>query len=524
MMADVKFYLAIFLRRLPYFLILLFIGSAVGITSAMILPPVYQSNARLVVESEQIPDELAQSTVQTDVRESLQIIRQRILTRDALLELAREQGVYEGAGRPDEPMTPDQIVSDMRARIKILTRGGTVRRGQSAVTIVTVGFSGPTGQMAANVSNEVVTLILGENVEMRREVSGETLDFFTQQVQQFENELTQISQEILRFKEANQSALPESLEFRRRQQAAEQERLLDQERQENLLRDRRAQLTAMLEVLGPDALPQQNLTAEEQQLKQLQDRLATSVAVLSLDNPRLTVLRAQIAALEEVVADQRALRDATQGALTGQAPMSPIELQIADIDGQLDFIAEQKVRIQERLDELEASIRATPANALALQTLNRTQQNLQDQYNRARRSMNTAELGDTIEALSKGQRISVLEQASVPSAPTSPDRERIAMAGVGAGMAMGFGFIVLLELLNTKVRRAADLRRGLELEPFMALPYMRTRSQIWRRRGIIAAGCAVVMIGLPAALWYVDQNIRPLQPYLDPVLARVGLA
>ena len=73
---DIKFYLSVFWRRFPYFLILLTVGTAIGVAVAWILPPVYVAQARLVVESEQIPDNLARTTVQTDASEQLQIIQQ----------------------------------------------------------------------------------------------------------------------------------------------------------------------------------------------------------------------------------------------------------------------------------------------------------------------------------------------------------------------------------------------------------------------------------------------------------------
>ncbi|MGB0440778.1 MAG: Wzz/FepE/Etk N-terminal domain-containing protein, partial [Paracoccaceae bacterium] len=174
---DIKFYLLIFWRRFPYFLILLTLGTAAGIAVSIILPPVYVAQARLVVESEQIPDNLARTTVQTDASEQLQIIQQRIMTRDNLLEMSNRLGIYRGEGRPDKPMTPDEIVSDLRQRVRIRTSGGSVARGQSTATIVNVGFNAPTAQMAASVTNEVVTLILDENIQMRTSASGDTLAF-----------------------------------------------------------------------------------------------------------------------------------------------------------------------------------------------------------------------------------------------------------------------------------------------------------------------------------------------------------
>jgi uncharacterized protein involved in exopolysaccharide biosynthesis len=89
-----KFYFSLFLRRLHYFLIVLTLGTVVGLTLAWMLPPVYMAEARLVVESEQIPGELAASTVQIAATEQLQIIQQRILTRDTLIEMANRLQIY----------------------------------------------------------------------------------------------------------------------------------------------------------------------------------------------------------------------------------------------------------------------------------------------------------------------------------------------------------------------------------------------------------------------------------------------
>ncbi len=520
---DIKFYLSIFLRRLPYFTILVAFGTAVGLFIALSLPPVYVAKALLIVESEQIPDELAASTVRTDASEQLQIIRQRIFARNQLLEMANRLDIYRGAGAPDRPMTPDERLQDLRERASITTTGGSSSRGQSTATVVSVSFDAPTAQMAAQVANELVTLILQENVQMRTTVSGQTLEFFNQKVEQLGLELAQASSEIQQFQEANLEALPDSLDFRRSQQAAEQERLLELERAENQLRDRRDRLVALFEQTGEVDLIESNArTIEEAQLQELKNQLSTATAVLSIDNPRVTVLQAQIEALEATVATQRAAGSA--GSLNPDGTtLTPFELQMADLDGQLEFIDQAKLLIQGNLEELAESIAATPANALNLGRLERNFANLRAQYDQAISNQATAEVGDTIEALSKGQRISVIEQAIAPSRPIKPNRTRIAAMGIAAGLAMGGGLVLLLELLNTAVRRPADIVNGLQITPLMTIPYMRTSGQIWRRRLVIIFGILAVSAGLPAALWYIDTNIRPLQPIIESVLARVGI-
>jgi hypothetical protein len=106
------------------------------------------------------------------------------LTRDRLIEMANRLQIYE----PDQAswtgrMAPDEIVEDLRDRINIETTGGAGSRGQAQATLVSVSFTAPTAALSAIVTNEVVTLILEENIAMRTTVAGQTLDFFSLEVE-----------------------------------------------------------------------------------------------------------------------------------------------------------------------------------------------------------------------------------------------------------------------------------------------------------------------------------------------------
>ena len=140
---------------------------------ASILPAVYTASARLLVESEQIPGQLAASTVQTKATEQVQIIQQRILTRDILIEMANRLNIYadhKASGKP--PMDAGEIVDDLRKRINIsIGTAGPAKRGEVQATLVSVSFSASSAALAASVTNEVVTLILKEDVSMRTTVA-----------------------------------------------------------------------------------------------------------------------------------------------------------------------------------------------------------------------------------------------------------------------------------------------------------------------------------------------------------------
>lgn len=518
---DFRYFFSLFLRRLPWFLVIVILCSAVGITLARILPTVYVAQARLVVESEQIPGNLAASTVEMQAIEQLQIIQQRILTRDTLIEMANRLRIYS----TDDPSAPqtrnaDEIVADLRERVRIVTTGGEVRRGAVQATFVSVSFEAPSPTLAAAVANEVVTLILREDVQMRTGVARQTLEFFDQEATRLESELAQRSAAILEFKQANQDALPDSLDFRRAQQAAGQERLLQFDRAIAEITDRRARLVTLHDATGDvDAtLNPRQLTPEQQRLRNLKDELAASLSILSPENPKVKLLQAQIDGLERIVAGQSA---AGRLGPEGQA-LTPFEIQLADMDGQIKFLQDQQELVRKEMAELKESIEATPGNAIALQTLERDYENTRQQYDRAVANKARAETGDMIEALSKGRKISVIEQAVAPREPDRPNRPAIAAAGVGGGVALGFGMIVLLELLRSGIQRPVDLTSKLGITPFATLPYIQTRQEVRMRRYRLAGTFAVILAILGIGLWALTIYM-PLDQLILTIQTRLGL-
>ncbi|PJN92464.1 hypothetical protein CNY89_29455, partial [Amaricoccus sp. HAR-UPW-R2A-40] len=69
------------------------------------------------VEPQQIPGDLATATVGVDPYEQAQIIEQRIMTRENLVELADRLGFYADA--PEE-MTANAIAGDLITRIEFI--------------------------------------------------------------------------------------------------------------------------------------------------------------------------------------------------------------------------------------------------------------------------------------------------------------------------------------------------------------------------------------------------------------------
>ena len=506
---DLNFYFAVFLRRLHYFIIIFALVSAASIAAAFLLPAVYTANSVLLVESSQIPGPLAAPTVQAQALEKLQTIENRLMTRTNLLEIAQKLKVF----RDMPKMSPDDIVQGMRENTRI---GKSAGRGQA--TIMTIAFDGETGPIAAGVVNEYVTLILKSDVELRTGNAEDTLEFFNQEVKRLSGEIDIMSEKILDFQNKNSDALPNTLNFRLSQQTLLQDRLATAERDIATLKDQKARMIAIFESTGQiNAAATANQTPEARQLDQLRQQLNGMLAVFTPENPKVKMLQLQINQLEEVVKAQ------LPPDVTGNPAATMLDVQIADLDTRIQILEEQRAQLIEQLAVLKDSIDRTPANQVALDALNRDYSNIQQQYNTAVARQSQAAAGERIEVLSKGERISVVDAATVPDRPSSPNRVMIAGGGIFSGAALGIAVIVLLELLNRAVRRPKDLINSFGITPIATIPYMRTPSETMMRRSGFAALLLLAVVGIPAIIYAVHVYYQPLDMIVGKVAAKFGI-
>ena len=86
-------------RRIVVIVLIAGLGIAASTFFAYILPAVFQSTARILVEGQQIPDELARSTVTQTASQRLDSITQKLMSRPNLIKLIDDLGLY--ADRPD---------------------------------------------------------------------------------------------------------------------------------------------------------------------------------------------------------------------------------------------------------------------------------------------------------------------------------------------------------------------------------------------------------------------------------------
>ena len=511
-MSELRFYLSLFVRRLPAFLLVAAIVTAISVVVAVTLPPAYESRTRLIVESPQIPDELAPSTVRLPGKERLQIIENRLLTRPNMLDIARRLNVLAN----QEGMTPDEIVQAMHSRTTIKSNA---RRNEA--TIMEISFEARSARLAAQVLNEYLKLIQQSDVSFRQGRAGQTMDFFEVEVDRLAKELQDQGAQILEFKNANSDSLPNSLNFRQSQRAALQERLEAAEREIFELRSQRQQLVAIYNeaiTARGSAVP---TTPAQKQLAEAEAELASALLLYSETNPRVRVIKAKIVQLEQVVENE--LQNATDAGASDETGNPALNLRLAEIDTRVETLETQKTSTEVKITDLTDTIDRTPATTARLEDLQREYDNIQEQYNAAVQRLADASTGERIEVLSRGERISIIEQPAIPSEPTKPNRILIAGGGSFLAVVLGIGLVILLEVLNRAPRRPEDIIGKLGVWPIASIPYTRSRRELFVQRGRKLLTIMVILVGVPIAVWSIHEYYLPLDLLADKAMNKLGV-
>jgi uncharacterized protein involved in exopolysaccharide biosynthesis len=192
--AGLEHYFAIAKRRVFYWLIPFILVFVLASLIVAIQRPVYQAEGKILVETQDIPSDLVKSTVTDTANQRIQVIQQRITTRDNLLEIVKKFGLFPGEL---QWMTASQVLDLMKERTQLKLVDLSLPSQQSSLAIAfTLSFDYENPVIAARVANEFLTLILAEDARNRTNRAAETSKFLEQEVKRLQGVLASTEMQI----------------------------------------------------------------------------------------------------------------------------------------------------------------------------------------------------------------------------------------------------------------------------------------------------------------------------------------
>jgi succinoglycan biosynthesis transport protein ExoP len=488
------------------------LAATVGV--ALMVPPIYQSTGTILVESQQISPELVSTNTTSFADERIEVIRQRVMTRENLLRIIDKYNLFA-----DKRLSESDKIDQMRNAIVVETLTTFVRGRGEATVAFNVSFEHKQAEVAKEVADELVTLFLNENLKQRTERANETTEFLTQEANKLGAELASLENQLADFKQAHANALPEhqtlrmnmlsrsELEFRevdRDYKAAQEElRYLELE----LSAANAGLATKTTEGSKPASADQ------PQDLPSLKAEYARLLTRYKDAHPDVVAVKRKIQALE-------ASGGRTATTSTVSLDVARVRAKMSAAQERISSLADQKRELTRKMEGYEAEILEAPQVERGLVTLMRDHDNARKKYEEIRAKEMGAKITESLEQENKAERFVLLEPPLMPEKPIKPNRKKIAALGLVLAPAGGGALVMLLEMLNQRVRGVGALENLLGKRVLVAIPYIDTRADVarrkrWRNWLILAAlALAAIMVVLVHVFY------MPLDVLLFKVISR----
>jgi uncharacterized protein involved in exopolysaccharide biosynthesis len=206
--------------------------------------------------------------------------------------------------------------------------------------------------------------------------------------------------------------------------------------------------------------------------------------------------KADIAEVKKKLAEiNQAAAGATDTSSEKASAMEPPEirqlrLQIHQYGDLIAAGTRDQKRLQEEITEYQGRVSLSPAVEEQYKELTRDYDNALKGYQDLLAKKSTADLTVRMNTQEQGERMFVLNQASLPDSPSFPNRWLFAGGGLAAGLALGLGLAMWMELRDKSIRNEADAEAALELPMLVAVPWVGVAAaegqyrkfKLWKRK------------------------------------------
>jgi len=503
-----------------------------------LLPNRYMSTATLLVVQQQVPQRYVVPNSETDVTSALEAMKQEVLSRTQLLRMINDFGLYP---KQRKRSAPEQLISLMLSNIDIVPINENPRPQQSNKDFdaFRISFTTENALIAQQVTNTLTSLFINEYLRTGTEQSTNTTNFLHRQVEE-KGKLLEAQEEKLKdFKLRYVGELPEQQQGNLGIMTGLQGQLRDTMASLNRAQQQRPVLQAQL-----DATPRRRLVLDNgvlvpipgnpnatqipTPLEKAQNDLvrleATRSALLSkgakAQHPDVVTNNREIARAEETIKRLRAAAPPSEKA----RPSAPAAGASAPIDAtedpavaqlranleanrlEIESLSSDETRLKASIAQYENRLNQTPVREQQQSSILRDTEALRQEYGDLQKKEQESQLATNLEKQQGGQQFRLIDQASLPSLPSSPNRRKMSVGGAAGGLLLGLALALLMEMQDTSFHTEKDLAKHLDLPFVLGIPLLPTRvEQRQRKRRSMSqwAAASAMLLVVGAAEVYV---------------------
>jgi polysaccharide chain length determinant protein (PEP-CTERM system associated) len=491
-------------RRKWYIIIPFFAVFSLATITAFLIPPKYRASSTILIEDQEIPKEYVSANVTSYADQRLQSINQKIIGTTRLLEMINRFNLYADIRRT-KPI--EEVVAKMRKDIKFNTINADVkdpRSGQAAQATIafSVSYDGKSPAVVQQITNELSSLYLSENLQVRQKQSTGTARFMEDEMKSVQTELAAVDSRISDFKQRNLNTLPELNQ-------------LNLQTLDNLDRDVRQaneQLRSLREKEGYlqselSSIPTDSANQDKTRLNEVRVRLVDLKSRLSDKHPDVIKARVEIAELTKQLRGSN--RETPEGKpdnpsyINLQSQLASTRADIASVKRQLEDYTLKREGFRKRIEaspHVEEGYKAMISERNSLQVKN---DDLSKKFMEAR-------VANGLEKEQLGERFTLIDAARLPEKPISPNLPAILLIGFVLGIGSGCGAAALKEHSDGSVYSIDELVQMTRATVLGAVPEITTkidRAKSRKRRRLILSTTLASMVSLLAVFHFLIMDL-----------------
>lgn len=497
---ELGYYWVLLQRRRWWLMMPVFVVGTAAWGISWFLPAYYRSETLILVEQQKVPEQYVVSNVATDIQDRLQSMTQQILSRTRLLRIIDEFHLYADQRTR---LSPDEIVDKMRQDILIDLVQAPGRRED--LTAFKISYSSRDARLSQQVTNQLTSLFIDENLKARQQQSESTTSFLENQMEDARKALAAQEQRVREFKSRYLGELPgqmqSSVQILSGLQARLQSELeaLNQSKQQNLyLESQVSQYRSMREGMQK-GITKDLLPTLDQELGRLKTQLADVQAHYTERHPDYRKLKQQIAKVEKMKEQLAASntpvpedgenenRDSDfhptdLAEMREMSPMLELESQLKANKLEINNRQKQIVELESDIKQYQDRINETPVREQQLADLTRDYEQTRANYDSLLAKRNQSELATNLEKRQQGEQFRIIDPPSLPTKPYQPNRLLFSIFGLLGGAFIASAGAATSELLDDRIRDEKELEEFVSAQVLTEIPPVLTPLETIRGR------------------------------------------
>ena len=424
--------------------------SVTGWIAVYAMPPVYEANARIYVDTENAIRPLLQGiAASSNVLNEVTIVTREMLSRPNLAEVARETDLDL---RVETEREFEDLLASLQKRIQV---------SGNRDNIFSISFQDPDRKKAVSVVNALVETFVEESLGADRSEASQAQSFLRDQIDEYEARLTEAEDRLARFKRDNVKYMPDQRgDYFSRLQSVEATLAATRSRL-RLSEERRAELNRQLEGEEPvfGIMPMESGTSggfNAAKIRELESQLEELRLQYTDKHPRIGQILDTIELLKKQQEDERAA-SAASGAKSNPLASNPLDInpvyqnmriQLTNTEVEIASLRVELRQQQQQVDELRTLVDTVPQVEAELGRLNRDYGVVKAKHEQLLAQLETANIGESAEASFDGVQFRIIDPPFADLRPAGPKRHLFLAAVLVAALGVSGALTFLLNQLH----------------------------------------------------------------------------